>query len=189
MNIIQNQAEEFLEYNLNTGDLYQKFISKSRNQLAEYSKTPHKIEFLNYLIRTIKIEYDSHLQVCRDLNNCSYNKFYENVLFFLQEEIEELELQLTPIDFNREDRKNINETLQKILESLNTLKVGQEITYNDLFEEFEELKDLYFLNKKHWTEIFIGKLSEMVAGGIVSETVSKQIIKLIKANYSNLLNS
>jgi predicted DNA-binding protein (MmcQ/YjbR family) len=98
-------------------------------------------------------------------------------------------LQLTPIDFNREDRKNINETLQKILESLNTLKVGQEITYNDLFEEFEELKDLYFLNKKHWTEIFIGKLSEMVAGGIVSETVSKQIIKLIKANYSNLLNS
>ena len=33
-----------------------------------------------------------------------------------------------------------NETLQKILENLNTLKLGQEVTYNDLFEEFEELK-------------------------------------------------
>lgn len=189
MNIIQNQAKEFLEYNFNNGDLYKNFISKVRNQLYEYRKIPHKIEFINYLIKTVKIEYDNHLEVCYDLKNCDKNKFYENVLFFLQEEFEELELHLTPIDFNKDDRNNINDTLQKILDNLNTLKLGQEITYNDLFDEFEELKDLYFLNKKHWTEIFIGKLSEMVAGGVVSETVSKQIIELIKSNYTDLLNS
>jgi predicted DNA-binding protein (MmcQ/YjbR family) len=189
MNLIQKQAQEFLEYNLNTGDLYKNFISKVRNQLFEYRKTPHKIEFVNHLIKTIKIEYETHLNVCHDLKNCDYNKFYENVLFFLQEEIEDLELQLTPIDFNKEERTSINESLQKILDNLNTLKLGQELTYNDLFEEFEELKDLYFLNKKHWTEIFIGKLSEMVVGGVINETVSKQIIDLIKKNYINLINS
>lgn len=189
MNLIQKQAKEFLDYNFNIGDLYKNFISKVRNQLLEYKKTPHKIEFIDYLNKSIKIEYDTHLQECQDLKNCSYNRFYENVLFFLQEEIEELELHLTPIDFKKDDRKNINETLQKILDNLNTLQLGQEITYNDLFEEFEELKDLYFLSKKHWTEVFVGKLSEMVAGGILSETVSKQIIELIKSNYSDLFNN
>lgn len=189
MNLIQKQADEFLEYNLNTGDFYKNFISKVRHQLWEYKKIPYKIEFTNYLIRCIKLEYDNHLLTCDNLEECQQNMFYENVLFFLQEELEELENQLTPFEFASSEKNEINLALEKILYDLNLLKIGQEISYDDLSNEFEDLKDMYFLNKKHWSQIFAGKLTEMVAGGIISDTLSKEIIEIIKNNYSNVIGS
>lgn len=59
--------------------------------------------------------------------------------------------------------------------------------YEDLLKEINELKDLYFLGKKKWYQLLIGKSVEMAAGGIVSETVSKQIIEQVKSNLPGLI--
>ena len=138
-------------------------------------------------IQKAKIEYDNHMLVCKTKDNCSINEFYENTLFFLQEELEELEEKLTPEDFTKIQRKTINDTLQFIVEDLNKIKLGQELTYNDLLEEFEELKDLYYLRKKNWMQLFQGKVTGMVAGGVISETVSKEIVKILTENYEKLI--
>jgi hypothetical protein len=108
---------------------------------------------------------------------------------FLQEELEELESKLNPEDFSRDEKTSLNQTLQKIVEDLNTIKLGQQITYDDVKDEFEELKDLYYLNKKNWVQLFTGKLSEMVAGGVISETISKGLVTIIKNSYKELISS
>ena len=189
MNIIQKQADEFVRYHMDDHDEYKKFIDKVRQQLWEYKKTTYKIEFVEYVIREAKIAFDDHLPKCTSKNNCSVNKFYENSLFFLQEELEELESELNPEDFSRAEKTSLNQTLQKIVEDLNTIKLGQQITYDDLKDEFEELKDLYYLNKKNWVQLFSGKLSEMVAGGVISETISKDVAEIIKKSYKDLISS
>lgn len=45
---------------------------------------------------------------------------------------------------------------------------------------------MYFLDKKNWSQLFMGKLTEMIASGVVSETMSKEIAGLIKSNYTEL---
>ena len=188
MNIVQNQAKEFLEYSLFESYSYKTFIDKVRGHIYDYRKVSHKIIFIETLLITLKVEYDNHYKVCTDKNECSQNKFFENVLFFLQEDLEDLEEKISPEDFTSIEKKSINENLEKILTELNQIKLGQALTYDDLSKEFEDLKDLYFLNKKHWSQIFTGKLTEMVSSGVISEAYSKKIIDLISENYDKLLS-
>lgn len=189
MNIIEKQADDFVKYHMSDHGDYKEFIDKVRLQLYEYKKAIYKIEFVEYIISKAKIAFDDHLPICTSKNNCAVNKYYENTLFFLQEELEELESELNPEDFSRDEKTSLNQTLQKIVEDLNTIKLGQQITYDDVKDEFEELKALYYLNKKTWVQLFTGKLSELVAGGVISETISKDLAEIIKNSYKELISS
>ena len=57
--------------------------------------------------------------------------------------------------------------------------MGQQIIYDDLSAELQELKDFYILGKKKWYQLFLGKTAEMVIGGVISETVSKELINVM----------
>ena len=184
MNLIQRQAEDFLLYNLNEYGKHKEFVSNVKSELWEYNKTAHKVQFIELIILRLKKGYDEHLSTCK--NECDVKKFYENSLFFLQEELEELESNIETQDFNRTDKTQLTVVLNKIIEDLNTLKLGQQISYDDFALEFEELKDMLFLDKKNWSQLFIGKLTEMIASGVISETISKEITETIKSNYPNL---
>lgn len=188
MNIIHRQADDFILHKMRSHRNHKEFIDEVRTELWEYKKDIYKIEFIERVVQKAKIEFDNHLKDCTNLNTCATNKFYENTLFFLQEELEELEENLMPEDFSKKEKKSINETLQKILDDLNKLKLGQELSYNDLSNEFDELKDLYYLNKKNWLQLFQGKVSEMVAGGVISETISKDVVKILSENYEKLIS-
>ncbi len=63
-----------------------------------------------------------------------------------------------------------------------------QFTYDDLMEEIEQLKNYYFLSKKTWMQLLVGKVTEMVAGGIISETISKELINGVNEAYPLLLN-
>jgi hypothetical protein len=184
MNLIQRQADDFLEYNHDEHGKYKEFVSAVKSELWEYNKTPYKIEFLERIMSGLKKGFDKHLSKCD--KDCDVKKYYENALFFLQEELEELETDIDSSDFSGTDKVQLNNALEKILSEMNTLKLGQQITYDDLASEFEELKDMMFLDKKTWSQLFIGKLAEMIASGVISETISKEIAESIKSNYSNL---
>ena len=125
MNLIQRQADDFMLYNLNEHGKHKSFVSEVKSELWEYNKTSHKIQFLEQVILGLKKGFDDHLASCK--NECDIKKFYENSLFFLQEELEEIESTVEGIDFNRTEKSQINEALEKILSDLNTLKLGQQI--------------------------------------------------------------
>lgn len=67
------------------------------------------------------------------------------------------------------------------------MKAGQQVIYDDLLKEINELKELYFLGKKKWHQILVGKGVDMVSSGIISETVSKQIINSIEPALTKLI--
>ncbi|MFN7043757.1 MAG: hypothetical protein ACK4M1_01060 [Flavobacterium sp.] len=190
MNLIQEQAIHFYDWKFNEHGIYQEFISEVRTQLFEYRKNAHKLEFLDYIMTLLKQGFDKHLLVCQHKNEknvCSINKNYENSLFFIQNERDEIIENLPKTEFNYQERSEINDSLQKILEDLNKIKIGQEFTYDDIVQELNELKEFYFLNKKHWSQMLIGRLSEMVAGGVISETISKEIVETVMKNYSGII--
>ncbi len=191
MNIIQQQAKDWIRFSLDEHGKYEDFISKVRSKLYDYRKDSHKLEFVDQIILIVKLKYDNHLKVCEfpnDRSKCNVNKLFENVLFFLQNERDEILEVLPELDFTLQERTDINVSLQNIINDLNKIKFGQEITYDDLTDQLNELKEFYFLNKKHWTQLLIGRLSEMVASGIISEAICKDIVETISKNYAGLIN-
>jgi hypothetical protein len=82
--------------------------------------------------------------------------------------------------FTLEEKTSISKKLDKLFIRLNQIEKGQEIIYDDLSEEFKELRKLLeVLNKKNWRQILKGKLVE--AGlGTISNEVSEVIIDLFK---------
>jgi|TARA_B110000967_G_C18620187_1_gene428443 hypothetical protein len=191
MNLIQKQAEDYHMYNFSEGENHKVFIQGVRTELYEYRKDSHKLEFINTLLKLLKLGYDEHLESCqykKDRLKCGINTNYENILFFIQNEKDEIIEGLDSSEFSIPERNINNESLTRIVDDLNKIKLGQELTYNDLYDELQELKEYYFLNKKHWTQLFIGRISEMVAGGVISETVSKEIVSTVLKNYQGLIN-
>ena len=194
MNLIQRQASDFYQKSQYSSDYHQDraFISEIKSRMYDYRKISHKIEFINEIIDIIKKEYDEHILICKSPSTCLMNIFYENILFFLQEEIEDLEQQLPNEDFNHLQKKEISAALESIVNELNILKTGQKITYDDLMVEFKDLREFLYLEKKTLSQLMLGKLTEVVAGSvasdIVSETVSKSLINMIKEHYPALIN-
>jgi hypothetical protein len=186
MNIIQKQTDEFIRLYMHHYKNHRDFIDEVKDFISAYNKTAHQIESIERINRHAKIEFDKHYP-CPNPDNCQIDNFYENTMFFLQEEIEELESLLEPSDFSRDSKTTTNETLQKLIEEINKLKLGQQIIYDDFSEEFEELKSFYYLNRKNWAQLLAGKITTIVAGGIVNETVSKDLIELIETYYQNLI--
>lgn len=66
----------------------------------------------------------------------------------MQNELDELTEQLSTEDFTPTERKQANTRLQEVMDHLQKIQSGQQMTYDDLMTEIEELKELYFLNKK-----------------------------------------
>jgi len=190
MNIIQKQAVDFYKYEFDEYNGYEDFIQCVRSQLLEYRKETHKLEFVDHLMTLLKQDYDNHLKTCnfqKEKGQCPININYENSLFFIQNERDELIENLQGIEFTMPERNQINESVQKIIADLELIKMGQELTYDDLVDELNELKEFYFLNKKNWSQMFSGKLLEMVASGVISEAISKKIVATISENYEGLI--
>jgi|GEM_PF-1278696 len=89
--------------------------------------------------------------------------------------------------FTFEEMHAADAKLDAILEELQKLKAGQEVIWTDIREDIEELKNLYSLGKKNWRQLLLGKIAEMVASGIVSDTASKAVEEIIKAGVSAFL--
>lgn len=188
MNIVKRHARDFLKYNSGITEV-RKFIKKVDERLWDYNVVSHKVIFLDYLVNEFRVALDKHSLKCNYRGNgqCPEEEMYEDILFFLQNRIEVLEIDLEANELSNSQRYNIQETLDKILNDINLLKTGQQITYDDLMQEFEELRDNMHLNKKNWRELFVGKLSEMVAAGVISETLSKSVVEIMKENIDQLI--
>jgi len=187
MNIIQKQAANFYQMNMREGRTnHQAFIDEVKSELYNYRKQAHKMEFLQWILSKLKMDFDRHYEECEHKGNCQINETYENSLFFLQIELEELEVSLSDQDFSTLEKTQMDKKLEEMLDEIKLLRLGQEITFDGLSEELEELKEYYFLNKKSWLQLFSGKLLEFSAAGVVNEGISKPIMKLLYDFYKSV---
>jgi hypothetical protein len=180
MNLIEKQAERFCKFKLRSSIQYQEFIDLVKSEISIYSQYSHKLQFIETVMFLAKEGYEKHLPSCTSIENCPENFLYESVIFFLNEIRTELSNQLTIEEFNEADILRYKTGIDKILSKLNTLQLGQQLTYDDFKEQFEEMKSYFYMNKKTWNQMLGGKLLEMVASGVISETVSKQIVEIFK---------
>lgn len=189
MDVITKFAEKFVQLHLNGRvNKHTKIIEAARGQLYDIDNQLDKIKFLNIILEGNNKAYDRHKPECESPNNCPTNLAHESVTYFLAQELSRLGVQLNEDTFTFEEKETADSKLDKILKDLEELKMGHQIIYDDLKKEIDELKELHFLGKKKWHQLFAGKCLEMVTSGIISETVSKQIIKAVEPTFTKLIN-
>lgn len=146
MNIIERQADDFVKYhsgfkaNINAA---REFLDEVKSRLFDYTKDADKIQFMERIVTHFKKGYDDHLKKCtaKIKEKCPENRAYEDILFYLQNEIEKHENELPADYFNNTERIGSDVLLNDILEKVKLLQQGQEIIYDDLHDKLEEMKD------------------------------------------------
>jgi len=188
MNIINEMALEFAEYEYNSSDNAKDFIDNLKSELYRYNKNPDKLNFIDTVREYIQSEKDEHLKTCKNKDSCYELKDYSKILYFLSSLSEDYGVKLDNSDiFSKEEKYNYDDKLDKILHDLSELKKGQELIYDDLDNEIQDLKKLYFLGKKNWKQLLAGKTIEMITGGMISESISKDLLKMTEIVTDKLL--
>lgn len=76
-------------------------------------------------------------------------------------------------NFTEEEKKKLIAALDELSERLTKIELGQQVIYDDVLKEIEELKDLMnTLNKKNWFQLFKGKLVDLGLGQLSEQTIS-----------------
>lgn len=190
MDIIFKKAELFAKqhfrgrFNVNE---YKEIFNAAMEDVNSFDNSLDKIKYLNLLLTQNNNAYAAHMPKCTSPINCPENFTYENLAYYFTQELNRLGVHFGPDTFTESEMKDANSKLDQILRDLNDLKLGQQVIYEDLTNEINELKDLYFLGKKKWHQLLIGKSIDMTTSGIVSETISKQIIEAMKKDIPALL--
>lgn len=185
---IQSLAEEIASLYIERGiGDENKLIAKVRDELFEIKSEQDKLGLLTIILEANELEYQDHLKGCTNLKNCGRNKQHQRVAYFLQQELEELGININADHFTWEEKAQCNAQLDDLIQTLTASNQLLSDQIEILRTEIEELKNLYVLGKKNWKQLLLGKTSEMVASGIVSEAVSKPLLDIAKNTLQNLI--
>lgn len=188
MDIISKRASRFAEQHLRGGISgsrgHKRLIEQLDSELYEIDDTLDKIKFINIVLEKNNLEFENHKLECNNPSNCNENYAYENIAYDLNKDLKSLGVKISEDAFTSDEKRETELNLEQMLSDL---KNGQEVIYEDLMKEINDLRELYFLGKKTWMQLLLGKGVDMVASGIISETVSKGIIKSVENTLPKLL--
>jgi len=178
MNLIKRQADDYFNREsteLISADL---FLNDVKNYVLRYDDPSARIVFIERIIFLLRNKYDRHLLHCslHESGSCRFVKFSESVLLYLQYELRKLENVLSSADFKLYERNDFNLTLKNIVDGMNIIGIDNLFDYRTFRKEIEEMNEFYFLNKKIWHQLLLGKLVEMAGNNVIEASVYSEII-------------
>lgn len=177
MDIVIEMTNKFIEENFDDRVPHHKSLLGSVEELLDsIDSQQDQIKILNLLLDKTNFYFEEHQKACKNPGECEQPYHHGMTVYFLTQKLNRLGVHFDEDTFTQNEKQQSESKLDKILKDLSEIKLGQEIIYEDLIEEINRLRELYFLGKKNWHQLLVGKCVDMVAGGVVSETVSKQII-------------
>ena len=186
--VLESKAFEFIDRNLDSSNSTDELISDLESQLYKFNRDKDKLKYLTVVSQYVMEEAINHAKECKNPANCGKSKTHREATFFINQMLEEYGIGINNEEvFTSEERYENNKKLDALLEEIEKLKIGQEIIYDDLIKEIIELKNLYFIGKKNWYQNLAGKSLEMVASGVVSETISKKLISIAGVTFNKLI--
>lgn len=168
----------------------EELISELESQLYKFNREKDKLKYLTIVSEYVKEEAEKHSKECGAPTTCTTSQMHREATFFINQMLEEYGIGINNEEvFTSEERYENDRKLDDLLQEIEKLRMGQEIIYDDLIREIEELKNLYFIGKKNWYQNLAGKSLEMVASGLVGETVSKKLISIAGITFNKLIQA
>lgn len=184
-NVIQQQADDFMRYVITKCGDHKHFMEHCGKALLNYKKNMHCIVFLERLQELVKANQDRHLQFCTAHydNACRFTKFYKVILFYIKNEIDHQEKDLPFTYFRKNERRLLDHDLENILTHLPALKQNNRNNYIKLRLELNEMKSYYFLDKKNWKQLLLGKVLVLENTQVITHEQSTSLIEKIEERF------
>lgn len=184
MDLVKIDADSFIKKYLDRGiNDVKRTINKVDEAIDELENDAEKLRFYSLVIEGDQLEYDRHLVKCTNPTSCQINHEHERFARAMRKEIAQLGVELNADQFTTEEKYNSEKILNQILTDLKDLKDGQQLIYDDFEAEIEDLKKWFILSKKNWKELYLGKISNMVASGVIGETVAAPLVEYFKNDF------
>jgi hypothetical protein len=90
--------------------------------------------------------------------------------------------------FSEQEVYTANKKLDLIIDLVEKHFTGNTLQWYDVKNEINEMRNHYSLPKKNWCQMLYGKLKEMILSGIISETISKEVVALGKSVIQKLIS-
>ena len=170
-------------------------ISNIVSKLYTIRTNPERIQFITYLLSHINQIVANHNLVCKS-TNCRVDKDSQDILYHLYGELNDLGIPTDKEQFTAEETYANNAVLNKIILTLNELKAGQEILYDEIdlkvinsaIDEVESLKGLQVLGRNKWFKLVSAFLIEYGATKVLDEVFKTSILSLALTLGSSITN-
>lgn len=143
---------------------------------SDYNEIENEFECLLSIINHYKVgevtdarNEDHGASIVKNGNTAKFRKDggFENLF-------DTLGMEFTNYDVINQSQEKLNSKIEEIIELLTKQGFGQEI----LFNELQELKELYpKLNKKNWGQVLKGKLVDLGIAQVINQEVAETIFK------------
>lgn len=164
---------------------HRSFIEQCGKAMLNYKKNIDCIVFLERLQDLVKASQERHLQFCADQDHteCRFNKFYKVVLFYLKNELDYQERDLPFVYFKRNERRELDQNIEEMVNLIPALKMSDRSNFMKLKLELNEMKSYYFLDKKNWKQLFLGKVMVLENARIITHDQSNTLLERIEERF------
>lgn len=185
MNIIEKQAKDYFTHALASAKSYEEFCYKITRCSEKYYEGVNKIIFLDHVLLLLKQQYDRHDKYCSINNNtqCRFKNLYENSLFILTEYAKKTKQYLRKSELRDLDMYNRLKFQDSEVMDIIRNNFIIEVNLVTLREEIEKLRELYFLDRKTWTYLLVGKIFHLIHTENMSSKKVDSIIQISDIIY------
>lgn len=162
------------------------FIKKTKEVISNYTRSSQKVFFLENLLVLVDGKLERHLVFCSS-KDCRFVNYYKTIIFYIKNEIDYYEGVLPKAHLSKEERYNINQEINAMMKSLLDLKEKNINKYSYFIYEIKEMKNYFYLEKKIWKQLFVGKIYDLENNDIINLTHRKILLSklnLISNNFN-----
>lgn len=172
MDFIENLSKKLANRIKRGPHPYKDRIESIRKSIQDIGDDSDKIKVLLICLDQTTLSLLTHQRSCVSPNGCQTDEAYSGLQYFLRQDLANLNVVMDQDTFTLDQRNLANTKIDDLQDEIKKLGLGQQI----IFENIEEVKELYYYGKKRWFQIVIGKLTEMALAGVIAETASKKLI-------------
>lgn len=186
MDIIKEIAKDFIRDNYDEGESGKKLADEALHKSYDLKDDNDRLIFFNLIKDHAKETFGFHYETCKR-DDCNYSKQFKLLNYYIDKHISELEINSTDF-FTYQEKNENNDKLDKVLSEIEKLRNGQELIYDDLIQEINDLKEMYHLGKKTWSQVLKGKSFEMLISGVLDKTIIKHLVEIVEKDVTKLIN-
>lgn len=181
MNFISERAEKIASQLYDSGYASSRFdvIEKLENELSPIHSKQDKITIITTFLEVNEREKIEHQKRCHS-KLCDNDATSDEITYYLNQELLKYGVSLNGDVFSTDEKRNLENKIDELAVQMETLLQGQKIILDALISELEELKQYLYTGKKTWGQLLLGKITEMVAGGVISDSIGHSITDSLK---------
>lgn len=172
-NTIEIEALQFIKHSLEEQKSIDDIINELRISILAKSAIEQQLHYLQTIAQYVLEQANEHFKTCSNPKRCEEAMIWRDLLFFINQLQDEFGIGLNNEDvFTQSEIEIIKERIKNFIQQYRS----EETIY--LTTEIKELENFFFIGKKNWSYLLLGKAYSMKNDELIDEACFKSILSI-----------